>query len=183
MSRIRNPVAVGCRCIPRPAALLLRKTVASKGCVFLKQRWFLFYWMPVIAYAAFILAVSSIPGSALKLPFSYFDKCAHLVEYGLLSFLVGRAWRAPRPSSDGVSCADSGAGLRSGAAAAAITIVAVVAFGAIDEAYQSTRGRDADIYDLAADAVGACLVQGAVAARSAGRSKEEPERRGRVTAL
>lgn len=143
----------------------------------MKQRWFLFYWMPVIAYAAFILTISSIPGSALKLPFSYFDKGAHVVEYGLLSLLVGRALRAPRPSTGGASRADSGAGLAHGASAAAISIVAVVAFGMIDEAYQSTRGRDADIYDLAADAAGACLAQGVVAARSAvARSKEERER-------
>jgi VanZ family protein len=151
----------------------------------LKQRRFFFYWMPVIAYAAFILTVSSIPGSAIKLPFSWFDKIAHVVEYGLLSLLVGRALRGPRTSSEIVSRADSGAGLKRGSAAAVITIVAVVAFGVIDETYQSTHGRDADIYDLAADAAGACLAQGLVAVRSAARSKEERkrlDRRGRMIA-
>ena len=147
----------------------------------MKARWFLFYWMPVIAYAALILMISSIPGSAIKLPFSWFDKVAHICEYGLFSLLLGRALRAPKPSSAGASRAGS----QSGAAAAVITIVAVVAFGTIDEMYQSTRGRDADIYDLAADTTGACLAQGIVAMSSAARSKEERkrlERRGRMIA-
>lgn len=122
------------------------------------------YWLPVAAYAALILAVSSIPGSALaRLPFSFWDKGAHVVEYGVLSLLVGRALRGTLPPSDASS------NLR----AAVVVVASVVAFGAIDEAYQSTRGRDADILDLAADAVGACLAQ----TIQAGRARDARGRR------
>jgi VanZ family protein len=167
---------------PRGAALFLRK-LSRRRDVFLKQRVFVFYWMPVILYAAFILAVSSIPGSAIKLPFSFFDKGAHLVEYGLLSLLVGRAVRAGRLVPK--SAPGSDARVRADITAAAITVAVVVAFGAIDETYQSTRGRDSDIYDLTADAVGACIVQGVVVARSKGkrnREREESERSRRMIA-
>ncbi|MFN0149293.1 MAG: VanZ family protein [bacterium] len=114
----------------------------------MNRRLFASYWLPVIAYAALILAVSSIPGSALaKLPFSFWDKSAHVVEYGILSLLAGRAVRATFP------------GEGSSTRVALAVIAAVVAFGAIDEIYQGTRGRDADILDLAADAAGATLAQ------------------------
>ncbi len=116
----------------------------------MKRNLFATHWLPVIAYVALILAVSSIPGSALaRLPFSFWDKGAHIVEYGVLSFLVGRAARAMTPRDDGASSVR----------VALIVIAAVVAFGAIDETYQGTRGRDSDIFDLAADTVGACLAQ------------------------
>ncbi len=117
------------------------------------------HWLPVFAYAALVLAVSSIPGSALaRLPFSFWDKGAHIVEYGVLSFLAGRAARVMTPRADGVS----------EARVAFIVVAAVVAFGAIDEVYQGTRGRDADILDLAADAIGACVVQAIQSVRARG---------------
>jgi len=134
------------------------------------RRLFAFYWLPVIAYAAFILAVSSIPGSALaRLPFTFWDKGAHIVEYGLLSLLAGRAVRA---STRGGATASS---FRT----AFFVAAAVVAFGAIDEFYQGTRGRDADVFDLAADAIGASLAQTIQSARARGaRGRRLREARG-----
>jgi VanZ family protein len=111
---------------------------------------FLSYWLPVLTYAALILAVSSIPGSTLqKLPFTFWDKAAHVVEYGVFSLLVARALRRAGPRFARANASR----------VAVVTVASVVAFGALDELYQATRGRDADPFDLAADAIGATLVQ------------------------
>ena len=98
-------------------------------------------WGPVIAWAALVFALSaqpSPPGPGMW----PLDKVAHFVAFGVLAALLARAL--------------AGAGLRSTRAiAAAIALTAL--YGASDELHQRyVPGRDADVFDLAADALGAC---------------------------
>jgi hypothetical protein len=50
-------------------------------------------WLPPLLWAAFILILTSIPGSHLPvLPSRNFDKIVHLAIYGVLGWLTARAW-------------------------------------------------------------------------------------------
>jgi VanZ family protein len=102
---------------------------------------FLFYWLPVLAYAVFILVLSSIPGAKIPSPFPFMDKLAHLLEYSLFGLLVGRAIRFTW----------------SGAGRVMMTLAAVgfgAGMGLLDELYQSTvPGRMTDPYDWLVDVI------------------------------
>lgn len=52
---------------------------------------FLFYWLPVVVYAAFIFLVSSLPGKDIPGLFPGQDILFHLAEYAFFSFLICRA--------------------------------------------------------------------------------------------
>ena len=108
------------------------------------------YWLPVILYAAMILAVSSIPAKRLKpLELAGWDKAAHAIEYGVFSGLIWRALRAggPRRAASSVR------------RAAFLAFLLATCFGALDETYQGRTGRDPDAYDFAADGAGALFMQ------------------------
>jgi VanZ family protein len=98
-------------------------------------------WGPVVAYMAVIFLMSSL--SEAPLPPGMSDKSAHGIGYTGLAAVVVRALSGglPRPVS-----------MRT-----AVTAVAIaVAYGASDEVHQMfVPGRSAELYDLAADAVGA----------------------------
>jgi VanZ family protein len=98
-------------------------------------------WGPAIAWAALIFALSaqpSPPGPGL----SPLDKVAHFFAFGVLAALVARAL--------------AGSGLRA-RRAIAVAIALSTLYGVSDELHQrSVPGRDADVFDLAADAAGAC---------------------------
>ena len=49
------------------------------------------YWLPPFIYAAFIFYLSSLPGTPYIPPFFSADKVFHLVEYGILGYLLARA--------------------------------------------------------------------------------------------
>ena len=50
-------------------------------------------WWPPVLWSIAIVVVSSLPGSAIRLPsIQFIDKFAHFLEFGLLSFLVLRGW-------------------------------------------------------------------------------------------
>ena len=100
---------------------------------------FLFYWVPVLAYAAFILVLSSIPGARVPGPFPFMDKLAHLLEYSLFGLLVGRAIRFTWTGA--------------GRIVMILTAVGIgAAMGLLDELYQSTvPGRTTDPYDWLVD--------------------------------
>ena len=104
---------------------------------------FLRFWLPVLAYITLIFALSSVsdlPGQKL---FPHMDKAAHLAEYGLLGLLIGRAFRSAGPPF--VTKFWFG-----------LAIIATVAVGMFDEAFQSTvPGRDSSRMDFTADMVGA----------------------------
>ncbi len=96
-------------------------------------------WLPVVAWAAVIFALSSIPSLGTGLGFwdLVLRKLAHMVEYGLLWFLW---WRA--------------LGYGSPLAAAAIA----VGYAVTDELHQTTvDGRVGSPYDVAIDALGVGL--------------------------
>ena len=73
---------------------------------------------------------------------SFIDKAAHFVEYGILSFLLFRAF-----SSRKISAKWSGI----------LVIFCAAALGAMDEFYQSLTGRHPDIYDWIFDCFGATV--------------------------
>jgi VanZ family protein len=99
----------------------------------------------VLAYAALILGLSSIP--ARSMPESpglwRWDKLIHACEYAGFAFLLRRA---------------AGGGSARRWQLAVLVVVAAACFGVLDELYQSTTaGRDSSGYDALADFLGACF--------------------------
>jgi hypothetical protein len=99
------------------------------------------FWLPVVTYTGLIWYLSSqtfdIP--LHRVPFR--DKGVHFLEYGLLAFMMTRAVRVTWPDA------------RYGLVAAWWLTVSL---GLTDEFHQAyVPGRSADIYDLAADSLGA----------------------------
>ncbi len=110
-----------------------------------------------LGWAAFILALTSVPGSAVPdVGVQSGDKLAHLLLYGVLGALVLRAvWDPARPFRSVL-----------------LVTIAVSFFGALDELHQLlVPGRSADIIDWLADTVGG--VSGAVLVAALGRRSEE----------
>ena len=107
---------------------------------------FVRYWLPVIVYALLIVSISSIPIRIQHVPFRYYDKVFHFVEYGLYVWLWYRALK--------------GTGRFRGYGWAGISAFLIcVAFGILDEFYQSyIPYRVSDLYDLAADASGSLVM-------------------------
>jgi len=105
---------------------------------------FLRHDAPAIAYAVVIFIVSSLPSLALPdIGFSFEDKLAHLVEFGVFGFLLVRSL-----------------GSRLGYGFRGLGIVAIIGTGyaASDEWHQSfVPGREADVTDFFADVMGILL--------------------------
>ncbi len=102
---------------------------------------FLRYHVPLIVYAALVLAVSSIPN--LKSPdvpaFLPLDKVAHFVEYAVLAFLALRSVERLVQRR-----------------AVAWTYAFTAVFAVVDEYHQKfVPGRQFDMFDLVADLAGA----------------------------
>ena len=121
---------------------------------------FVKYHLPAIAYAALILAVSSVP--SLKTPevrFFAADKVAHFIEYAIFAFLAFRSLiHIPILSRTNL------------AVPAAVLLVAGFAY--LDELYQRhIPGRHSDMNDYAADLAGALLVLGLTWLRHHRRSR------------
>ena len=107
----------------------------------------LWFWAPALAYVVLIFCVSAQPRLKPPLQFQNADKAAHLVEYGILGWLLGRAVSARRGSTGPAT-----PGLF------AIGLGMLVACG--DELFQSTvPGRVSSAYDWLADSVGLALAQ------------------------
>ena len=98
-------------------------------------------WALAIGYAILILTVSSIPSKEFPVGMPlHLDKVAHAVEYAILVLLVCRAWRNP-----------------TGKALVLIAFACTI-YGILDELHQHLIvGRDPNIWDVAADAVGCTL--------------------------
>ncbi len=104
-------------------------------------------WVGVILYVALIFILSAQPGLAIPGTFEYRDKLAHTLEYGGLSWLVGRAARATWPGVPAMR-------------RALLAVLAISALGVCDEIFQSgVPGRDSTPLDWAADTLGAVLGQ------------------------
>lgn len=94
-------------------------------------------WLPVLLWAGFIFGLSSIPGlsTGLGLWDEFLRKCAHAMEYGILTALL---WRALGREQRALALA--------------------VAYAATDEFHQAfVRGRVGSPVDVAIDGVGAAL--------------------------
>ena len=108
---------------------------------------FLLYHLPVLAYGAVILAVSSIPHlQTPQVRFLAFDKVAHFLEYALFSLLafrsVSRLWNLSRNNR-----------------ALVVTFIILALFAVIDEYVQSlTPGRHPEVLDYLFDVLGGTLV-------------------------
>ncbi len=100
-------------------------------------------WLPAIAWAAFLFHLSSLPG--LPALDGVDDKQAHAAAYSVLAFccVIGL----------------SGASLRRITPALLVTaLVLAVCYGVSDELHQAfVPGREPDVADVFADAVGALL--------------------------
>ena len=110
-----------------------------------------------VGWAALILALTSVPGSAVPdVGVQSGDKLVHLLLYGVLGALALRSVRDPaRP-------------LRS----VLIVTLAVSCFGALDELHQFfVPGRSADFIDWLADSIGG--ITGAVLVAATARGGEE----------
>lgn len=98
-------------------------------------------WFPAAAWLAVILTLTSIPNPDTP-TVSGGDKVAHLIMYGVLGALVGRAL---------------GHGRRS-AGRLAVAFVAIVLVAAADEWHQRfIPGRTASVADWVADCAGAAI--------------------------
>src|SRR5919199_6219708 len=94
-------------------------------------------WLPVLAWAAVIFAISSIPSlsSGLGVWDTILRKCAHVTEYAVLGALLYRALGREAPA-----------------------LAAGIAYAATDELHQHfVRGRHASPVDVGIDAVGVAV--------------------------
>ena len=108
---------------------------------------FVRFWLPALAHMALIFFLSHqsrLPGPPMPIP--YFDKMMHGLFYGVLGFLVLRAWL-----KGSYACIDW--------KAVAFTLLVVALYGLSDEFHQSfVPNRTPDIADWLADMTGATLV-------------------------
>ncbi|MDB4971033.1 MAG: uncharacterized protein JWN44_6722 [Myxococcales bacterium] len=95
-------------------------------------------WLPVVLYAALIFYLSSTPGDAVPQWGADHDKLAHAAEYGVLGFLLARAFGARRWW---------------------LAIVAGALYGVTDEFHQTfvPNRYGNDLGDMTADALGVTL--------------------------
>ncbi|MEK6645811.1 MAG: VanZ family protein [Candidatus Firestonebacteria bacterium] len=107
---------------------------------------FIKYWLPVIIYSGTIFTLSSfshIPGPEL---FPNGDKLIHFIEYGILSFLIARAFRHSSKQSFKVN-------------AIYLAIILASLYGLTDEIHQAyVPGRDCSFYDWISDLSGTFIV-------------------------
>jgi len=92
------------------------------------------HWLPVVAWAALIFTLSSIPhlGTDLGIWDLILRKCAHMTEYAILALLLVRAIGREAPA-----------------------LALGILYAASDELHQSfVRGRHASPIDVAIDTVG-----------------------------
>lgn len=120
-------------------------------------------WWPPALWAAFILLLTSVPGSDLPhlsfLSFHSIDKVVHGTMYGIFAWLATRSLvRAGRPVGQAIL----------------IVVLGIAIFGAVDEWHQQfIPGRSMDMFDWMADVSGAII--GTSAAVMALRVRERHE--------
>lgn len=108
---------------------------------------FLRYWLPVLAYVSLIFALSAQQGLQPPVKFQNSDKLAHMLEYGVLGWLLVRALRAVMPKRSWVFTTMLALGLG-------------LCIGAGDEFFQSfIPGRTSTVFDWLADGTGLTLSQ------------------------
>jgi VanZ family protein len=117
-------------------------------------------WLPVVAWAAVIFVLSSIPGNDFpKVPGSQTDKLVHGILYSTLGFLVTRGLRGSTSLGRG--------------ALIAVGTAFAIGYGITDELHQLfTPHRSSDGHDVVADAAGGIV--GAVACVMSRRGNSTP---------
>jgi VanZ family protein len=94
-----------------------------------------------------IFIISSIPGKALP-ETTISDKFLHIVEFGILSWLLGKAFRTAKKE---VFIKHAGI----------LSIIITILYGISNEIHQSfVPYRSTEFYDVIFDAIGAILAQG-----------------------
>ena len=120
-------------------------------------------WGPPVLWAAFILLLTSVPGSDIPhvsfLNFHASDKLVHATMYGIFAWLATRSLvRAGRPLRQAVL----------------MVLLGIAVFAALDEWHQQfIPGRSMDVFDWLADISGAVI--GTVVAVVAPRVRERRE--------
>lgn len=113
----------------------------------MKRRRFVALWLPVAAYLVLLYILSDRSG--LPVGFSAWDKFLHAGAYGMLGVLSLRAFHGGLGRVRWLPTVGA--------------LVLTVGYGAFDEFHQSfVTGRHADLWDLAADSLGAVLAVGTV---------------------
>jgi VanZ family protein len=111
------------------------------------RRVFVRYWLPVLAYVALIFVVSAQPRLQPPMKFQNSDKLAHVAEYGVLGFLLGRALHTVPATAAPL-------------AAGGLAVVVGTGVAVSDELFQSlVPGRDSSLLDIVADVLGLALSQ------------------------
>jgi VanZ family protein len=133
---------------------------------FHSSRWL--YWIPVAIYAALIFFLSSLSDPDVYVPelsIPYADKIVHALLYGPLAILTYRAFRYA-------------GGTWSAAHAVLLAITASTVYGMTDEIHQAfVPLRDANVWDLVADAIGSVVGAWSWAHVTPGRRPVESTRR------
>jgi VanZ family protein len=124
-----------------------RKRLAERAARQGSGTWFLWYWMPVLAYLAVIYTLGTRQNLHPPFRFPNSDKLWHLAEYLGLGVLLARALRATFRQTRRLTLA--------------LAAIAVgVAVGASDEFIQSfVPGRESSLLDLAVDFAAVALAQ------------------------
>ncbi|MEW6606100.1 MAG: VanZ family protein [bacterium] len=105
------------------------------------------YWFLAGIYMGLIFIQSSIPGDKLP-PLPISDKLSHLIEFGILSWLIGKA---SRTSNKKFLIKQ----------AAIFSIIITILYGLSDELHQSFISlREPEVYDVIYDGTGGILAQG-----------------------
>jgi VanZ family protein len=97
-------------------------------------------WLPPVLWAALILVLTSMPAPAnVAVGIPHVDKVVHFFLYAVEGWLVARALRTRRP------------------AVLAVALLAIAAFGALDEWHQEFFVRNPDLLDWVTDMIGASV--------------------------
>lgn len=106
-------------------------------------RKFLIFWFPVLAYCVIIFIVSSMQHPLPDTDIPNLDKFLHMVEYGILSYLIIRALIGSEVKL-------------SRGRLIVLAVILTTLYGASDEIHQMfVPGRSAEILDVFVDLVGA----------------------------
>ena len=125
------------------------------------QSRFNIYWIISLLYMGLIFLYSSFP-QPMELPsFSFAEKLAHLLEYGLLASLIYFALEKSQVNFHPIF----------------IPFLIAFLYGVSDELHQYfVPGRDADVFDAVADAVGSFIFPLGIHAIKYGRSIRWPNK-------
>ncbi len=109
---------------------------------------FLKYRLPAILWAVLIFIASSIPSRALpRLGLFSWDKLLHIGEFGIFGLLLARAF-------------DSSLSVKKLSTLVTLTVSTGVIWALLDEVHQMfVLGRNANVYDFLADALGVIIAQ------------------------